>query len=282
METLTNSEQPKVAFLGGGNMAAALISGLLAQGWPAEHFRVADKDVGRRHFLAAELGVKVFSDVVHAAEEAEVLVIAVKPQQLEDAITKLRIAPGALVISVVAGTRIGTLRRALGSDCAIVRAMPNTPAIVGAGATGLYTENHDRDWARPLATTLLNAVGVTYWVDKEDDLDIVTALSGSGPAYFLFLTETLTQVAIDLGLPSEIAAGLARQTLIGSGRLLEGSSEQPEILRNRITSKGGTTAAALNALESGGFRAIVETALRQAAMRAAELGGLNDYVAREI
>lgn len=279
METSTTSEHPKVTFLGGGNMATALISGLLTQGWPAGHFRVADKDAERRHFLAAELGIKTFSDVGHATEEAEVLVIAVKPQQLEDAIRALHVAPSTLVISVVAGTRIGTLQRAFGSDCVIVRAMPNTASIVRAGATGLYTENHDRDWVQPLATTLLNAVGVTYWVDKEDDLDIVTALSGSGPAYFLFLTETITQVAIDLGLPSEIAAGLARQTLIGSGRLLEGSSEQPEVLRNRITSKGGTTAAALNALESGGFRAIVETALRQAAARAAELGGLNDYAA---
>lgn len=279
MEILTTGEQPKVVFLGGGNMATALIGGLLARGWSAERFWVADRDVGRRHFLATKLGVKVFSNVVQAAEDAEVLVIAVKPQQLEEAIMELRIAPSSLVISVVAGTRICSLRRALGSDCAIVRAMPNTPAIVGAGATGLYTENRSCDWARFLATTLLNAVGVTYWVDKEDDLDIVTALSGSGPAYFLFLTETLTQVAIDLGLPDEIAAGLARQTLIGSGRLLEGSTEQPEIIRKRITSEGGTTAAALNALESGGFRAIVEAALRQAVLRAAELGGSSDCVA---
>lgn len=272
METLMTRNGPKIAFIGGGNIATALISGLLARGWSPELLAVAEKDIRRRQSLVTELGIRVYAKAVDAAEGAQVLIIAVKPQQLEDAIRGLRILPGSVVLSVVAGIRIDTLRRAIGPDGIIVRAMPNTPALAGAGATGLYIDHRDHEAARSLATTLLNAVGTTYWVDKEDDLDIVTALSGSGPAYFLLLTETLTEVATALGLPRETAAGLAQQTLIGSGRLLESSSEQPEILRERITSKGGTTAAALRALESGGFHAIVETAVHQAVKRAAQLG----------
>lgn len=272
METPMTSKRPKVAFIGGGNMATALVEGLLAQGWAQELLPVVEKDARRRRYLATELGIPVYAETARALENTQVIVLAVKPQQLEDAIKDLRISPCVIVISVVAGTRVAALRRAIGPDCAIVRAMPNTPALAGAGATGLYTDNRGHDAVISIATTLLNAVGITYWVDRENDLDIVTALSGSGPAYFLFLTEVLTRVATDLGLPPDVAAGLAQKTLIGSGRLLEKTLEQPEILRERITSKGGTTEAALATLESCGFHAIVEAALRQAVNRAAELG----------
>lgn len=277
MKTQETSKRPKVAFIGGGNMATALVVGLLAQGWPPEHLPVAEKDPRRRLYLTTELQTPVYAEAAQAADGAQVIVLAVKPQQLEDAIKDFRVASNCVVLSIVAGTRIAALRQAIGPHCVIVRAMPNTPALAGAGATGLYTENHDDSAARSLATTLLNAVGITYWVDRENDLDIVTALSGSGPAYFFFLAETLTRVAIDLGLAPDTAAGLAQQTLIGSGRLLEKTSERPEILRERITSKGGTTAAALASLESGGFHAVVETAIHRALKRAAELGGSTNF-----
>lgn len=280
MKTQETSKRPKVAFIGGGNMATALVVGLLARGWPPELLPIVEKDPGRRLYLTKELKTPVYAEATPAADGAQVIVLAVKPQQLDEAITGFRVTSSGIVLSIVAGTRIATLRRAVGPHCVIVRAMPNTPALAGAGATGLYTENHDDGTARSLATTLLNAVGTTYWVDRENDLDIVTALSGSGPAYFFFLTETLTRVAIDLGLAPDTAAGLAQQTLIGSGRLLEKTSEQPEILRERITSKGGTTAAALASLESGGFHAIVETALHQAVNRAAELGGSTNFTSQ--
>lgn len=262
----------KIAFIGGGNMAAALIGGLCAHGWPANKLRVAERDDERRRWLVDKFGVQGYSKVADAADNANAIILAVKPQQMADAVNDLIPPPDCTVLSIAAGTRMETIRLWLGPDCAIIRAMPNTPALAGAGATGLYAEAGTPASARALAELLVNSVGLSFWVDGEDQLDVVTALSGSGPAYFLLLVEIMTQAATAMGLPPVIAKGLARQTLIGTARLLEQEPESPGALRERITSKGGTTAAAVRILEKGGFHTIVESAMLEAAKRSRELG----------
>lgn len=262
----------RVAFVGGGNMGAALIRGLRDKGWSPDRLRVLETREERRRWLTAELGVEASDRPAVVLEAADAVVLAVKPQQLPSVAPGLPVPAGALVVSIAAGIRTGNLRRWLGPHPWIVRCMPNTPALVGAGAAALYTEHRTPAAARSLAEALLGAVGTCCWVEQEAQLDVVTALSGSGPAYFFALAEAMQKAATALGLPAATAAALARQTLVGAGQLVAAEATPIDVLRERVTSKGGTTAAALQALADAGFGLHVAAAVGAAAERSAELG----------
>lgn len=267
---------PKIAFLGGGNMAAALIGGLLKTGWPKSRIVVAEPLPARARWLTDEFGVAVQGSGAELPADADALVLAVKPQQMASALQGLVLKPGALVVSIAAGVRLGTLQRLLGTEVAYVRTMPNTPALLGAGITGLYAPADTAPAARTLAERLLAAAGACVWVEEEVQLDAVTALSGSGPAYFFLLVEALRDAGAALGLSQGVAAQLAAQTCVGAARMVGESGLDASVLRANVTSKGGTTEAALNHLESAGLKAMFATALQHADARAKALGDALD------
>jgi pyrroline-5-carboxylate reductase len=266
-----------IGFIGGGNMARSLLGGLLNNGWARERLIFAEPDAGRRAGLAADLGVVAYADNETVAAQAQVLVFAVKPQVLRAAAAAL--APMVqqrrpLIISVAAGIRADDLQRWLGGRLPIVRAMPNTPALVGAGATGLYanalTDPHQRDQAE----SILRTAGVVVWVQNEGLMDAVTALSGSGPAYFFLVMEAMEQAAMKLGLDARTARLLTIETAFGAAKMAEEGGEDPARLRERVTSPGGTTERALAVLHDGGLLPLFEQALAAAAQRAKELADL--------
>lgn len=269
----------QVAFIGGGNMAAALIGGLLKTGWPAAQIAVAEPLAARADWLRGEFGVRVAATAAEVSADAEALVLAVKPQQMREALAGVATRSGALVVSIAAGVRLSTLRRLLGDSLAYVRTMPNTPALFGAGITGLHAPAGTPSSARTLAQTLLAAAGDCVWVEREEELDAVTALSGSGPAYFFLLVEALREAGTALGLSPEVAAQLAAKTCIGSARMVADAGQDVSTLRANVTSKGGTTEAALQHLESAGLKAIVAAALQRADARAKQLGDALDAAA---
>ncbi|HWP95123.1 MAG TPA: pyrroline-5-carboxylate reductase [Gammaproteobacteria bacterium] len=265
---------PTYAFIGGGNLARALIGGLLRSGTPATAIRVANPGEAKRVALARDFGVFVTPDNAEAASVADVWVLAVKPQAMAAALaplTELARLKRPLVISVAAGITTGFIRHRLGAETAVVRAMPNTPALVGAGITGLFADPDLTPAQRARAAALLGAVGEVVWLDDESLMDAVTAVSGSGPAYFFLLVEAMREAGEALGLPAEAARRLSEATAYGAARLLHDSGETPEALRTRVTSPGGTTAAALAVFERDGFRAMVRAALTAARDRGREL-----------
>lgn len=271
-----SAANPVIAFLGGGNMAAALIGGLLKTGWAARDIVVAEPLAERADWLRREFGVTVVAAGHALPPEADALVLAVKPQQMAAALAGLRLKPGAVVVSIAAGVRLATLQRLLGPTLAYVRTMPNTPALLGAGITGLFAPEGTANEARALAQQLLTAAGACVWVDTESQLDAVTALSGSGPAYFFLLVEALREAGTQLGLSAEVSAQLAAQTCVGAARMVGESGLDAAVLRANVTSKGGTTEAAVNHLESAGIRAMFAAALQQADARAKALGDALD------
>ena len=262
----------KIAFIGGGNMAASLIGGLLKAEYPAACIRVAEPDGARAKVLKRNFGVDVKSAASEIVSGAEAIVLAVKPQVMADVLRDLKPDPGTAVVSIAAGVRLETLQRALGPKMHYVRTMPNTPALYGAGITALFAPPKTPANVRGLAETILRAAGAIVWLDREEDLDAVTALSGSGPAYYFLLTEALRDAGIALGLAPDTAARLAKQTCIGAGRMVAESEIDVGALRAQVTSKGGTTEAAVAYLESAGLRQIFREALAKAAARAAEMG----------
>lgn len=267
-------ESRTLAFIGGGNMARSLIGAQLARGVSATSIRVAEPRVEAREALAREFGVAVHADNAEAVAGADCVLLAVKPQvmrQVCESLAEPLRGTGALVISIAAGIRIAQLERMLGAGHAIVRCMPNTPALVGAGASGLCANRHVDDAQRALATRLLDAAGIVRWVDDEAQMDAVTALSGSGPAYFFLLVEAMEDAAVELGLPRDTARALAAQTCLGAGHMLADSDETAAELRKRVTSPHGTTAAALDVFEQGEFAALVGRALTAAEQRGAEM-----------
>ncbi len=264
-----------IAFIGGGNMASSLIGGLLADGFPAERIQVADPDRERLAELAAAFRVRIAADNRSAAEVADAVVLAVKPQQMREVAEEL--APtirqrGSLCISIAAGVREPDLSRWLGGNVAVVRTMPNTPALVQSGATALFANRHVSKAQRDLAESLMRAVGMTQWLDDEQLMDAVTALSGSGPAYFFLLIEMLEEAGVKLGLPANTARLLTLQTALGAAKMALESKEDAKLLRQRVTSPGGTTERALQVFEQGGIRDLVDRAVAAAAERAGELG----------
>jgi pyrroline-5-carboxylate reductase len=264
-----------LAFLGGGNMARALISGLLRRGIRPERICASDPLVAIREGLARDLGVPTTADNAQAIEGAALVVLAVKPQNAAAVLTPL--APllqqqRPLLLSIAAGLRIAALSRWCGPGVPVARAMPNRPALVSAGVTGLYAPEGLPAAARAAAEQVMSAVGQVVWVPDEDALDTVTALSGSGPAYLFLVTEILAQAATDLGLPAGTARQLAVATLYGAGAQVHASDGNLERLRQEVTSKGGTTEAAVSMLEAANLRGILAAALKAGVERARELG----------
>jgi pyrroline-5-carboxylate reductase len=262
------------AFIGGGNMGGALIRGLIARGLAPERIRVGEAVQARRIALADELGVHVSADNREVVEGADVVVLAVKPQDMALTVRPLATAFAQrppLVLSIAAGIRVPDIASWCGPGIAVVRAMPNRPALNSAGATAIYAPAGLAPAQRQLAEDVLGAVGTTVWVPDEESLDVVTALSGSGPAYFFLLAELMTDAAVKLGLPHDSAQELAIQTLFGSGRMARDSDGDLARLRAEVTSKGGTTEAALRVFDGANLRGIVAAALQAATDRGREM-----------
>lgn len=265
---------PTIAFIGAGNMATALISGLIADGTRPQTLIATDPDGERLQALAERTGIRTGQDNAAAVAQADVLVMAVKPQVLEAVARELAEAVQAhrpLVLSIAAGVQSDTLQRWLGGQVALVRSMPNTPAMLQVGATGLYATADVNGEQRDQAETIMRAVGLTIWVGDEGLMDAVTALSGSGPAYLFLVIEAMESAAIELGLPAETARLLTLQTALGAARMAMESHEDPATLRQRVTSPGGTTEQALEQLEKDGLRDLFRRALAAARDRSREL-----------
>ncbi len=264
----------RLAFIGGGNMAAALIGGLTRRGLPGDRVVVAGPSQEQLHRLVREFGIRTAADNIAAAQGAEVIVLAVKPQQMRA--VALGLAPhlaglAPLVISIAAGIPHAALARWFGARIPLVRTMPNRPALNGFGATGLYAPAGVGSAGRALAETIMAAVGATVWVEQESQMDAVTALSGSGPAYFFLFMEALEAAAQERGLPGDVAHQLTLATAFGAAQMARHSGESLAALREQVTSKGGTTAAALAVFDAAGLRAIVGAAVAAADRRSAEL-----------
>ena len=262
-----------IAFVGGGNMAGALIGGLLAKGYASDSLAVVEVIAQARESLAARYKVHVSESADERTFAADTIVLAVKPQDMCSAVAALpgRLK-GQLVISIAAGIRLQDLSRWLGGYTKLVRVMPNTPALIGAGIAGLYAGKEVSTDERSRAEAILGAVGKTVWVEDESLIDPVTAVSGSGPAYVFYFIESLEKAGVQLGLAPEAARTLAIQTFVGAARLAAESSEAPETLRERVTSKGGTTEAALKVFAAEDISGRIAKALKAASDRGAELG----------
>jgi len=265
-----------ITFIGGGNMAAALIGGLVGGGAPSRDFRVVDPMAGQRESLAAQFpGVGLFSELsAGAVDGAEIAVLAVKPQQMRAAAEAL--APYAasvpVILTIAAGTRLSDLSLWLGGYSRLARAMPNTPALVGAGISGLYASLAVDARNRRKVARVLEAVGQVIWCDREELLDAVTGVSGSGPAYVFYFIEGLEEAARELGFSATDARTLAYATFAGAIKLAQHSTESAATLRERVTSKGGTTERALSELDAGAVKRKFIVAVKAAATRARELG----------
>jgi pyrroline-5-carboxylate reductase len=264
--------QETIGFIGGGNMARSLAGGLIARGVAARQLIVSDPVPTQLESLSAQLGLRTTADNEEVARESDVVILAVKPQDLRNVATSLAATLKArrpLVISIAAGIRGSDLERWLGLP--VIRAMPNRPALQNCGVTGLYAAPSIPSSARTLAAEILGAVGVTVWVEDESQMDAVTAVSGSGPAYFFLLVEMLEAAGVSLGLSPEVSRRLAIETAYGSGCMARDSTDAPAELRKQVTSKGGTTEAALKHLESHDIRTLFTEAVAAAARRSAEM-----------
>jgi pyrroline-5-carboxylate reductase len=261
-----------IAFIGGGNMASAIIGGLIKSGRPAESILVVEPFEAQRKRLESDYGVRTVAAADSALADASTVVWAVKPQLFQDAATPCSpYVEDALHLSVMAGIRSDAIARATGAT-RIVRSMPNTPALIGQGIAGLFAREAVTADDKSQIELVLAPTGQTLWVDREEDLDAVTAISGSGPAYVFYFVESMMQAARDMGLSDEQGKQLALATFAGATSLAQASSDPPEVLRERVTSKGGTTYAALMSLEAGGVKAAFVSAMRAAQTRARELG----------
>lgn len=271
---MTIQNSMKIGFIGGGNMAVALIGGLLKRGYSADDIVVAEPVDAQRARLSHDFGIQVEESAAEVLR-ADVLVLAVKPQVLRQVLTGLpRLADHVCVLSIAAGIRAGDIARWLNGHTAVVRAMPNTPALVGAGIAGLYALPQVSAAQRQQAEAILGAVGSTVWVEHETQIDAVTAISGSGPAYVFLFIEALEDAARQLGLDADTARALALQTFYGASALAVQDGSEPAVLRARVTSKGGTTERGVAELESHRVRAALLAAARAAQARAGELGDI--------
>lgn len=263
-----------IAFIGAGNMASAIIRGLISEGTvSAKQIVAADPDESRLEALASELGIRVTGDNPRAVHQADAVVLAVKPQTFHQVLPVVSPALklDTVVISIAAGISTRLLERAFPEGIRVVRTMPNTPALVGAGATAIAGGTHATEADLELAETLFRSVGIAVRV-PEEQIDAVTGLSGSGPAYVFAMVEALRDAGAAEGLPEAMALQLASQTVLGAARLLLEEGESPEVLRQRVTSPGGTTRAGLDALDAAGFADALRGAVRAATRRSAELG----------
>ncbi len=263
---------PPIAFIGGGNMALAILGGLRRGGAPADGFIVVEPHAPQRQRVQAELGIEALAVADASLAEAGLVVWAVKPQMFAEAAAPCAPFVGAaLQLSIMAGIRSEVIVTASGSP-RVVRTMPNTPALIGRGIAGLYAREAVTEADRAQVQAVLAPTGSTLWVAQERDLDAVTALSGSGPAYVFYFIEAMMQAGAEMGLEPAQARRLAQETFAGAAALAAQSDEPPEVLRERVTSKGGTTYAALSSLEASGVKAAFVRALHAARDRAEELG----------
>ena len=265
--------KPTIAFIGAGNMATSIVGGLIDAGQPAESIRAADPFPDSLARLQQLAPIVACGDNNEAATGADVIILAVKPQVMADVCQGISasLSADALVISIAAGITIDSMASWLGNDTAIVRCMPNTPALLGCGATGLFANAQVSEKQQGYAEQVLSAVGILNWVPNEKDLDAVTALSGSGPAYFFLFMEAMIEAGIAQGLDRETATRLTQQTGLGAARMALESDVDLVELRRRVTSPGGTTQAAVESLEASGLRNVVSQAMQAAAGRADEM-----------
>lgn len=268
------TNRPVITFIGCGNMGASLIGGLIASGYPAARIQGVEPDPGKRERLARDHGIRLYAEAEPALNDAAAVVLAVKPQVMQDTVKPLSAAlcqQRPLTISIAAGVRIASLQQWLDAKMPIIRAMPNTPALIRAGVAGLYANPAVSDGQRQLADMILGTVGTTVWLEKEDLIDAVTAISGSGPAYFFLFIEALAQAGMKLGLSAGQARELALHTAYGAARMALESGEDPAALRAQVTSPGGTTERAIEFFLANGLPALVDGAASAAHDRAREL-----------
>lgn len=266
--------QTRIAFIGAGNMASALIGGLIADGTAKDSIIASDPNTDQRSHLHDSYGICTVDNNAEAISDADVVVLAVKPQLLQQVCNELSSHlkdKHCLIVSIAAGIRCNTMSKWLSSDLPIVRCMPNTPAMLQVGATGLYATDNVSNEQRDQAERILRAVGITLWVNEEADIDSVTAVSGSGPAYYFLMMEAMQAAAEKLGLPAETAKLLTLQTAIGAARMALESQDDPATLRQKVTSPGGTTEQAILSFEENGLRDIFEKAMTAARDRSISL-----------
>lgn len=273
-------KKEKIGFIGGGNMAGSLIKGLIADDYPADNIWVSDPDATKLDSFREQLGVTISANNGELAESVSILVLAVKPQILRAVLLEIAETvsrKSMLVVSIAAGIRASDIDKWLGGAAAVVRCMPNTPALVGSAATALFANERVTASQRDQAESIMRSVGLIVWVDEERLLDAVTAVSGSGPAYFFLMMEAMETVAVEMGLSQKTARLLVQQTALGAAKLALEATEAPVELRHRVTSPGGTTEQAINSFEENNFRQIVKEALVAAKERSIglsdELGG---------
>lgn len=265
--------KPALAFIGGGNMATSLVGGLLEQGYPANKITVSDPVAENCNRLQQQFGIKTSSNNQETATNADVIVLAVKPQVMKQVAEELSaaLAHKPLIISIAAGIPLSSLQQWLGESTPIVRCMPNTPALVQTGAAGLFANSCVSETQKTFATEILGAVGISCWLEKEADIDAVTAVSGSGPAYFFLIMEAMEQVGIELGLSPSVSRQLTLQTALGAAKMAVESDVEPAELRKRVTSPGGTTQRAIETFMAGDITALFRNAMTGAVMRAEEM-----------
>jgi pyrroline-5-carboxylate reductase len=272
-------KQPIIAFMGCGNMAQSLISGLIESGFDRAHIWATDRNTDKREHVKSKFGIQTESDNIKAAKLSDVLILAVKPKDMHALVIELKdifSTEKCLTISIATGIQTQHLERWIGAHVSIVRAMPNTPALLRAGATGLYANAKVTEEEKNIAESLMRAVGIAVWVDHEQDMDIIAALSGSGPAYFFLMMEALQQGAESLGLSSRAARLLTLQTALGAARIALESDISLDALRKKVASPGGITERALQNLESNGIRTLFYNALITAKNRSIEINQIFD------
>lgn len=268
-----------ICFIGGGNMATSLIGGLIAQGHTANSISVSDPNESQRDQLTQQYGINTFAECGPAVQNADIVVLAVKPQVMKEVAQIVAEAASQsskqpLFVSIAAGINLFSLQSWLGQEQAIVRCMPNTPSLIQLGASGLFANEHTSILQKNLAETVLKAAGIVQWVQSEAEIDAVTAVSGSGPAYYFLLMEAMIDAGVELGLSRETASELTIQTALGAAHMAKESDVDVGELRRRVTSPGGTTEQAINTFESAHLRDIVKAALNSANRRSGELAEL--------
>lgn len=264
----------KVRFVGAGNMATSLIGGLLKRGFMPSQITASDPGGHQRQVVTEKFGVQTFNDNNAHFGIPDIVILAVKPQIMKKVtqdIANSVAETNALVISIAAGIKVEHLEKWLSTDAAIVRTMPNTPALIGEGATGLFANANVTKEQMHLTEGIMDSVGISHWVDEEFKIDVVTALSGSGPAYFFLFMEYMQNTAIELGLKPEVAAKLVEQTALGSAILAQRSSDDIATLREKVTSPNGTTEAALKSFKNSGLEKTIKEALNAANDRSIQL-----------
>ena len=276
MSALSNTS---ITFIGGGNMARSLIGGLIQKGLSAEKIKVSEPVNALADGLAKDFSVETFSDNANACATTNIWVFAVKPQVIKTVcqqLSSLAQTNKPLIISIAAGITSQQLNLWLGGNMPVVRIMPNTPALLGAGASGLFANAHVGTQQKQHAQDLMQATGITVWIESENLMDVVTAVSGSGPAYVFLLAEAMQAAGVAQGLSPDASRALTNQTLLGASRMLSETTEAADVLRQRVTSPGGTTQAAIESFETQGFRSIVSSAIEAATLRGRELSAAND------